>query len=65
MTSPSRSGTTIKVPVAAHALLRRIALDLSPGAGRQVTLSELVATLAQYGDQHRDELLALLAEGES
>lgn len=52
---------SIKIPIEAHATLRRIALDLGPGVGRVLTLGEVVAALVTIADRDREPVRAELA----
>jgi len=52
--------TAVKIAPETHALLRRLALDLGPAAGKVVTLDEITNALAVAGAANREPVLAAL-----
>jgi len=60
MTKPTKPMTTVRISVDGREKANALVIALAPGAGRRLTLTDVLEAAVSLADSRRDDLVALL-----
>jgi len=60
MNPPKQTQPTVRVTAETHALAQRLAIDLTAGAGRRLSMTEILAAAVVMASEDREGLLSRL-----